>query len=394
MADPVWHYMSGGRPAGPVSFDELKALYAAGTVGPDNPVMQEGSGGWVSASAVRELSASPSLAESPGKVPLVACEKCAARISDAAERCPLCGHPQAPLIAQGQGEELSPCPQCGVLNRVRTRTAFLLGECRGCGRSTAELYPQQQFEAQVDHLFADCSRVRNDYRTGIVVAGIFGGIAAVWAIERIVGPDPAGLSYFFGILAAGGGALPAFPWFYFQLFIRGRRRLQPPNADRIVDLSEWSAAAVRAARSGARPPWRDWVWVIYVGTVVAFFLTVFMIGRLSAIKRDREIRTGTAFASGVTASKGEGLFSSDVYLTNESPFAYGPCDLYIAIGYASGKQHSVSRQWAAWAPGERKTVNVPASGRIERIELAGTVVDPIVGLGRVNASYDWRTKKP
>src|SRR4051812_1737293 len=62
--------------------------------------------------------------------PMVACEKCSAKVSDLADRCPQCGHPQ-PKQRADAGEPHARCEACQTLNLLDFREPA--GRCRGCG---------------------------------------------------------------------------------------------------------------------------------------------------------------------------------------------------------------------------------------------------------------------
>jgi hypothetical protein len=97
----------------------------------------------------------------------------------------------------------------------------------------------------------------------------------------------------------------------------------------------------------------------------------------------------------VRVRKDQGTFSHDLRLTNASGAAYGRCDVKLIVYYEKGKRSEVARYWTDWAPQEEKVVNVPAEGNIERMDLTGTVTDPVTGQPRTLASvHEWKPGKP
>lgn len=95
----------------------------------------------------------------------------------------------------------------------------------------------------------------------------------------------------------------------------------------------------------------------------------------------------------MTATKDEGVFSHDVILTNGSAMTFGKCDLAVTVYLTSGKRPPVAQYWASWAAKEEKRVNVSAGGSIERVDVAGTMVNTATGeKGRIDTTFEWKPK--
>ena len=191
MSEPSWFYAdSTGAWVGPFPFGELQRMVAGGAIVRTDLVAREGETCGTEAGSVPGLFGSttrsrppvtPSLPEPaapplpvpisppvpvspPHPIPLpepefdgmVGCEKCRARISDLAETCPRCGHPQPPLEAKQKGWRVAKCIHCRTTNAVGDERFFFLGgHCRGCGRTLKETNPEQVFEYELDSAYWD-----------------------------------------------------------------------------------------------------------------------------------------------------------------------------------------------------------------------------------------------
>jgi len=173
---------------GPVSFSQLSRLAAEGRIQPTDMVLKKGTPQWVEARSLSQLK----FQHVQPQRPLVPCEKCKARLSDKAETCPQCGHPQ-PKLQPGCGttwwSTVAECEACGVLNRFeffRHYDPNMAQLCRACQRPLKETTEKEY--------------IRHDmlqtYRHSV---GWVRGGAAVIAV----------LGFFFGCMI-GGGVFPQF----------------------------------------------------------------------------------------------------------------------------------------------------------------------------------------
>ena len=351
-------------------------------------------------------------AATPPESPLVPCPRCHARVSDAALVCPACGHPQPPLLAEQRGEDVAACGACGAANPVRNFWSFRSADvCRGCGLSVPEAYPRQVFEFQVDEVHSVFREWRDNLYWGVVVAGVASG-----GVLAAVGGAALGAGQPLVALAVGGvagyfGSVPLFAALYFWAVAR-RWRLPPPNAARAVTAADWgmagrrsddSAAAVarQSAERAARAPGSPWgsrLWwagvALAVGGFAAFQARADYVRREEAVAA-REAAVGAAMARDITLAKADGIFSRDLTLTNGSPAAFADCDLTLTAYLDSGKQAPVRQYRAAWGPGETVVVTLPAGGRVERVDVAGTLKAAATGkVGRLDVKFEWKSGKP
>ena len=66
-----------------------------------------------------------------------------------------------------------------------------------------------------------------------------------------------------------------------------------------------------------------------------------------------------------------GVFSHDVVLTNQNNRLLRQVEVTVIV-YFEAKEETLQRTWAYWNHEERQTINVPASGRIQRVAITGT----------------------
>jgi hypothetical protein len=85
-----------------------------------------------------------------------------------------------------------------------------------------------------------------------------------------------------------------------------------------------------------------------------------------------------------------GILSHDVVLTNRNHRSLKQVDLTVTV-YFEAKVETVTRHWAYWDHEHKQTVNVPASGRIQRIVIAGPAVSGTENES-VQLSADWLMK--
>ena len=99
-------------------------------------------------------------------------------------------------------------------------------------------------------------------------------------------------------------------------------------------------------------------------------------------------RTLTGFAAGVTP----GVFSHDVVLANRNNRLLRSVDLTVTL-YYEAKIETVTRHWAYWNHEQRQTINVAATGTIQRVVIEGVAV---AGAGReaVLLKGDWLISYP
>ncbi len=75
----------------------------------------------------------------------------------------------------------------------------------------------------------------------------------------------------------------------------------------------------------------------------------------------------------ISLAKADGIFSRDLTLTNGSPAAFADCDLTLTAYLDTGKQVLVRQYRSDWGPGETLVVTLSAGGRVERVDVAGTL---------------------
>lgn len=294
MPDDSWYYARDGKRLGPFTLAQLAQMVAADMVGPSDLVMRAGDREWVAADTVPELfPPATSTVHTPPEAAgtrLVACDRCQSRISDVAEHCPQCGHPQPPLTAKDTGQELVPCPDCQARNLVRDYWTFLPGNCRGCDRPFEDAYPQVRFQVAVDEVYRKFVGWQNDLYNVILPAGaVIGGLVAYVAAGLCLPAWAAVVALLVGGVAGWAAALPVFADMYQRLFVRGRT-LPAPHQHLTISDSDWRQAEwregqeemrrdarIRAVRGAAVPAagtnWGGWVvGLVVVGGGVAFWL--------------------------------------------------------------------------------------------------------------------------
>ena len=82
-----------------------------------------------------------------------------------------------------------------------------------------------------------------------------------------------------------------------------------------------------------------------------------------------------------------GILTHDIVLTNRSLRSLEQVELTITV-YFESKVETYPRHWAYWKHDEPHTVNVPNSGRIQRITIAGTA-NADTDAVPVQLSADW-----
>ncbi|QEL17658.1 GYF domain-containing protein [Limnoglobus roseus] len=398
MTDGSWYYAKGGQRVGPFTFAQLQQLAGAGAIAPADPVARDGDAAAAGADVPGLIQPGPG---GPARTRLVACPRCQAPVSDAADVCPHCGHTQDPLLARAPGGESAPCPRCHTQSLVRREYAFCFGNCRGCGRPLADLHPGRVLAFRIDQAYADFERWREGPRLWWVgtTAAALGAVAGA----SLVSPDRPGA---FPLLGATGGvfvALALLSPVYYVAFVRGRRGLPLPHDGHRVTAGEWRAAGRRAfdrrrAEHAAGAPEaaaREVRFKVELGLLIAAVIALTVLLNWThaegvSHRRAAAAQAGTAMAAGIVATKDEGLFSHEVVLRNDAPAAYEACDLTLVVSFANGRQQSVPLPWGAWGAGERKAVKVSAAGRIERLDLTGTMVDAASrAVGRLDAKFAW-----
>ncbi|QEL17778.1 DUF4339 domain-containing protein [Limnoglobus roseus] len=400
MADGSWYYAKGGQRLGPFTFAQLQQLAGAGAVAPDDPVTRDGDAGVAPAAAVPGLITPAPPAAPPSGGLTAACPKCRGRVAEPVDACPHCAYPQAPHRAREPGRELVPCPGCGVRNDLR-RHYYPIGDCRGCGRPLADLHPDRVFDHRVNSAYQDYRGWRAGVQWVVLPTAVALGALALVALAgaAVPGRRPGPLFAFGG----AAGVLAAdylLPAAYYLAFVCGRRTLPAPHAGRAITPAEWWAAGRRAdevyrALSPAGPAaGRGWPWWVYAGAGIAMLVAAAYTD--ADAEANRRAVAGivaaadAARAGQVSATKAEGLFTHEIRLQNDGPDAFGGCDLTVTVSFSSGRRKTVDRSWAGWAVGERKSVGVPADGRVDRVVVAGTVTDPATGApGRLEKTFDW-----
>ena len=68
-----------------------------------------------------------------------------------------------------------------------------------------------------------------------------------------------------------------------------------------------------------------------------------------------------------------GILTHDVVFTNRNHRTLKQVDLTVTV-YFETKTELVERHWAYWSHEDQQTVNVPSSGRIQRIVIAGSAI--------------------
>jgi hypothetical protein len=406
MADAVWYYARGERRVGPFTLAQLRQMADAGMVGPGDRVMAEGGSEWVTASAVPGLFPPPAVPAGTAGA-LVACGKCGAGVSDVADHCPRCGHPQPPLTAKERNEELHPCPHCGTTNPVRNYWHFRRGDaCRGCGRLIPEAYPEKHYEYQVDQLFLSFALHRNALRwpvygltavaVGAAASALFGLLGHGWAVAA-------------GVLGGLGGAgLAPLLWSeVYRAVVARRGHPRHPADGRCITRIDWVRAESRynagerslCGNDKAVPAaWSGWAGWAAVAVVLIGFAGLGIQNEQEQAKKkaaDLEARVGAEVGRGITLAKSGGVFSHDLHLTNVSAQALGGCELVLTVYTEDGRREPVTLYWATWAAGEEKMVTVPARGRVERVTLTGAMTTAGTNQkGRVALTFDWKAGKP
>jgi hypothetical protein len=417
MPEHQWLFDKDGRQLGPFRLDQLRRLAAAGTVRPDDRVVRVGESQPTTAASITGLFPDPhgGGARNPTAPLLLTCEKCDGRLSDEADVCPGCGHPQPPLTARQSGEDLDRCRLCRTLNPVGKYPVFRDRDvCRGCGSALAEAHPRRQFNAQVDEAYRTYVSLRDFYHPWWAIAGVLVGAAVAAAVIKLAGWGREEMLLFGTFGAMLGYALegPVSAEVYRRVVAR-RGEIRDPDYGTTLSADRWHDAAERHAqweegekRAGRVPPgvpgWvRTGVWFAVGFVAVGWFAAGDVRTVVNAKRRAAESEAaaeeliGKSMTNKLAVRKSEGTFSMDVYLTNGSDARFGSCELTLIVFFETGKRAEIPRFWADWAAGEQKTVNFPSGGRVERVGLSGTVVNLGVNLkGKVDETFSWSGLPP
>jgi hypothetical protein len=347
----------------------------------------------------------------------VLCESCSKPVSDVAETCPSCGHPQPKKLVT---EDLpgGNCGRCGTFNLVRPYDAAQY--CRGCVARLEESCPQpfEQYEADQVNFNAEA--------------------AANWA-----GPTAAAIVLILAWLFFGSKenlAPFAIAWIP-ALFLYGftfetvrnvirkngyQHNFGMPSkyADRMKLWPSrhkyWLTAEASYAKKYPQKFWTP------IKKISAIALAVGIGGPLmKEIKksdarsreenRDREKRDQASRINGrllgchIMAANGSGLFGKDLILTNTDkdlteligdkyqqvkPMPLSRCELSFMVTFESGVQEEVKRVWDAWAVGEDKVLSFPNQGKVRVVNVKG-VLHSADGKqeGLVDFTFDFKPKK-
>ena len=151
----TWYYARDGKKCGPLSTEQLRQLAVTDQLHPQDLVLKLGTRQWVEARNIPELKFEHERKRSP----LVPCEKCRGRISDIAETCPKCGHPQPKLqetpFALWWHKEAN-CKNCGTHNIIDFSLARIPNQvqrCRGCMRILKETNEGDYLQHDMDRVY-------------------------------------------------------------------------------------------------------------------------------------------------------------------------------------------------------------------------------------------------
>lgn len=310
-------------------------------------------------------------------MPLVPCSKCATTISDVAETCPRCGHPQ-PIKTLSQGEKGGTCTSCGTFNILYFGQGV---KCRGCARPLDEVFEKEHKRSCAEHAYRDANEfigyiVPLSFGVTLAAAGILLKPSAITPVHFL--PALLGLFVVWNVTA---GVVRAVV-----------------RSSRGITQEAWNDGAVDFLKAHPKfsdqwPGLKGWL----IGMAVLFGLScLFQAVNLydqNHQKERKEKEAGNTFLarvrSHIAVKVQTGAFSSDLLLTNEDgvrfPFkdlglgldacALSRCDLTITICFDSGVKLPLTRHWERWGIGETKTVNFNPQGKVERVELKGVVFD-------------------
>ena len=214
-----WFYARDNQKYGPVSTEQLQQLANTGQLDPEDMIMKSGSTQWVEASTLTQLKFKSSRPSSL----FVPCVRCGASISDNAQLCPQCGHPQPKLGNDFWSiwhRKESKYGACGVKNILEF---FIVGDpnyvqyCRGCQRPLKETTEQEYIRHDMLQIYRDSI---GWMRGGAIILG-FVGVLLGYSIGGVFSPPYVALAQLaLGIAGAvGGGRLG---WFLVRSLVQWR----------------------------------------------------------------------------------------------------------------------------------------------------------------------------
>jgi hypothetical protein len=330
-------------------------------------------------------------------MPMVPCFQCRTEISDIAESCPQCGHPQ-PKHPSFKGVPGAPCKQCSTYNLLYFEGSHY---CRKCRVHLREGNEQEFLNYEAKQVFANSIKVQQT---------IFGWLMFVLWIVSL---------FFFGlhVTIVGMIYLAVPPLFLITYGIYQAIGLVTSLIIRRNGFRNWySLRSEYAWKYG--PEWlrkaydvkltirQRWeclasILVLPIGiTIVAFAFSQLYARQEEAKKAEaKKVQVNQLLMHTVELSTRNGLLESELQLyinpiprsinspggipISVSPQNLTKCDLAITVTFENGKMETFTRYWESWRVGETKSVTFPSQGKIQRTQVKGMVYNEN-GLARQN----------
>jgi hypothetical protein len=151
-------------------------------------------------------------------MPLLPCEQCSAKISDVAEACPHCGHPQ-PASQVKLGKRGQSCESCGTFNLIPDEWSRAEFRCRVCQANFPKACPEEFLVGEATQISRN-AKARADGIAGL--AGLLAGVGTwlLFTADSIVCWG----ALIFGIFV--GAIVSQFVWMAVRQVIIFRRAVQ------------------------------------------------------------------------------------------------------------------------------------------------------------------------
>jgi hypothetical protein len=328
-------------------------------------------------------------------MPFVPCSKCSTSISDVAEACPQCGHPQ-PIKELERGCKGGPCRFCGTFNVLYFGQGV---KCRSCDRPLEEAYQEECIQHHAMIVYRNARYLEQN-------AGVIAAFVVMFAVFGVLNPVANPLGYVLpGLVAMGVAYLSVSTLVRWVVKQNGYETFfwSPSSYTEQIRDASWEQLEVEFLRKHPKFSERCMVplFPLAVFALICAGLVVLVVKDLY----DKSAPKAPSIDDRLIVRRSHGLFNTDLLLTNrkdgegakvngaDTPFraaAYSACDLTLTVFFEDGSRLPIQRNWDRWEIGETKTVSFPNRGALQKVEIKGVVKGGDgKGESRVDLVFTW-----